>query len=137
MTAPPRCQSTAADATPPTATAQGQQTITRGPVAALTSIKHLGTNGGGWFNTNSAHPFENPNPITNVLENVLMALLPMGLIYTLGIMINRRKQASTFFWVMAGFFLVFLVIAYAGEIQGNPLLTSIGLDPVAGQPGGS
>src|SRR5215471_12561232 len=97
----------------PSATSQGQQTITRGPVAALTSIKHLGTNGGGWFNANSTHPFENPNPISNVLQNVLMALLPMGLIYALGIMTNRLKQAWTFFWVMGGFFLVFLVIAYA------------------------
>ncbi|HEY1297537.1 MAG TPA: potassium-transporting ATPase subunit KdpA, partial [Chloroflexota bacterium] len=56
------------DATPPTETALGQQTITRGPVAALTSIKHLGTNGGGWFNANSTHPFENPNPTSNILE---------------------------------------------------------------------
>jgi K+-transporting ATPase ATPase A chain len=116
----------------PSATSQGQQTITRGPIAALTSIKHLGTNGGGWFNANSTHPYENPNPVSNILENVLMALLPMGLIYTLGIMINRRKQAATFFWVMSGFFVVFLLIAYAGEIQGNPLLTSIGLDPSQG-----
>jgi K+-transporting ATPase ATPase A chain len=112
---------------------EGQtQTITRGPIAALESIKHLGTNGGGWFNANSAHPFENPNPTSNVLENILMALLPMGLIYTFGIMVDRRKQAATFFWVMSGFFLVFLVIAYAGEMQGNPLLTSLGLDPSQG-----
>jgi K+-transporting ATPase ATPase A chain len=116
----------------PSATAQGQQTIPRGPVAALTSIKHLGTNGGGWFNANSAHPYENPNPISNVLENVLMALLPMAIIYTLGIMLNRKKQAWTFFWVMAGFFLAFLVIAYAGESQGNPLLTSLGLNASQG-----
>ncbi|MBV9580665.1 MAG: potassium-transporting ATPase subunit A, partial [Chloroflexi bacterium] len=109
-----------------------QQTITRGPIAALESIKQLGTNGGGWFNANSTHPFENPNPTSDVLENILMALLPMGLIYTFGIMVNRRKQAATFFWVMSGFFLVFLVIAYAGEMQGNPLLTSIGLDPSQG-----
>src|SRR6202022_3619505 len=96
----------AADATPvptPSATSQGQQVITRGPVAALTSIKHLGTNGGGWFNANSAHPFENPNPISNILENILMALLPMGIIVTLGIMLNRMKQAWTFMWVMGGF----------------------------------
>ena len=125
-------QSSQADATPPTETAQGQQTITRGPVAALESIKQLGTNGGGWFNANSAHPFENPSPITNVIETLLMAMLPMGLIYAFGIMVNRRKQAATFFWVMSGFFVVFLVIAYAGEVQGNPLLTSIGLDPSQG-----
>ncbi len=124
--------SSTTDATPPTQTAQGEQTITRGPVAALESIKHVGTNGGGWFNTNSAHPFENPNAITNILEIVLMALLPMGLIYTFGVMVNRQKQAATFFWVMSGFFMVFLLIAYVGEIQGNPLLTSLGLDPSQG-----
>jgi len=101
-------------------------------VAALTSIKHLGTNGGGWFNANSAHPFENPNPISNMLENVLMALLPMGIIVALGIMLNRMKQAWTFFWVMGGFFLVFLAIAFIGETQGNPLLTAIGLNPAQG-----
>ena len=116
----------------PSATSQGQQVITRGPVAALASIKHLGTNGGGWFNANSTHPFENPNPISNVLENILMAMLPMGLIYTLGIMTNRLKQAWTFFWVMGGFFLLFLVIAYVGEVQNNPLLTSLGLNPAQG-----
>jgi len=116
----------------PSATSQGQQVITRGPVAALTSIKHLGTNGGGWFNANSAHPFENPNPVSNVLENILMALLPMAVIYALGIMINRAKQAWTFFWVMGGFFMVFLAIAFVGETQGNPLLTGLGLNPAQG-----
>src|ERR1700737_2220782 len=126
-------QSTAPTPVPtPSATSQGQQVITRGPVAALASIKHLGTNGGGWFNANSAHPFENPNPFSNVLENVLMALLPMGLIVTLGIMIKRMKQAWTFFWVMGGFFIAFLVIAFVGETQGNPLLTALGLNPAQG-----
>src|SRR5579859_132591 len=126
-------QSTAPTPVPtPSATSQGQQVITRGPVAALASIKHLGTNGGGWFNANSAHPFENPNPISNVLENVLMALLPMGLIVTLGSMINRMKQAWTFFWVMGSFFAVFLVIAYVGEMLNNPLLVALGLNPAQG-----
>jgi K+-transporting ATPase ATPase A chain len=110
----------------------GQQTISLGPVAALESIKHLGTNGGGWFNANSAHPFENPNPISNILENLLMALLPMGLIVALGIMINRAKQAWTFFYVMGGFFAVFLAIAFVGEVQGNPLLAALGLNPAQG-----
>ncbi len=110
----------------------GQQTITFGPVAALEAIKHLGTNGGGWFNANSAHPFENPNPISNILENVLMALLPMGIIVALGIMLNRMKQAWTFFYVMGGFFLAFLAIAFIGETQGNPLLTALGLNPAQG-----
>src|SRR5258708_2370932 len=94
-------QSTAPTPAPtPSATSQGQQVITRGPVAALTSIKHLGTNGGGWFNANSAHPFENPNPISNILENILMALLPMGIIYSRGIMISRAKHALTLLWGM-------------------------------------
>ena len=109
-----------------------QQTITRGPVAALASIKHLGTNGGGWFNTNSAHPFEDPNAISNVLQLVLMAILPMGLVYAFGVMTNRMRQAWTFFWVMAGFFVVFLVVAYVGELSGNPLLNALGLDPAQG-----
>ncbi len=130
-------QTTAPSAEPtpvptPSATSLGQQTITRGPVAALASIKHLGTNGGGWFNANSAHPFENPNPISNILENILMALLPMGLIYALGVMTNRLKQAWTFFWVMGGFFAAFLVIAFVGEVQNNPLLTGLGLNPAQG-----
>jgi K+-transporting ATPase ATPase A chain len=116
----------------PSAPSQGQQTITRGPVAALTSIKHLGTNGGGWFNANSTHPFENPNPISNILENLLMGLLPVAIVIALGVMINRVTQAWTFFWVMAGFFLVFLVVAYVGEVQNNPLLVAIGLNQAQG-----
>jgi len=116
----------------PSETAQGQQTITRGLVASLESIKHFGTNGGGWFNANSAHPFENPSALTNVLEILMMALIPTGLIITLGIMLNRRKQAWTFFAVMAAFFLVFLVITYAAETSGNPLLNAIGLNPAQG-----
>jgi K+-transporting ATPase ATPase A chain len=118
--------------TPPSLTRQGLQTITRGPVAALTSIKHLGTNGGGWFNANSAHPFENPTPLTNVIEILMMALIPTSLIVALGIMINQRKQAWVFYAVMAGFFLVFLAIAYIGEMRGNPLLIAQGLNPAQG-----
>jgi len=121
----------APDATP-SATSQGQQTITRGPVAALVSIKHLGTNGGGWFNANSAHPFENPSPITNVLEFLLMAAIPMSLIYMLGIMLDRKKQAWTFFAVMAAFFIAFLVVDYLPEKMGNPLLASIGVSAAQG-----
>src|SRR4029077_258579 len=66
------------------------------------------------------------------LETLLMAAIPVSLIYTLGIMLNRRKQAATFFVVMAGFFLVFLVIAYVGETNGNPMLTALGLNPAQG-----
>ncbi|MGH2518861.1 MAG: potassium-transporting ATPase subunit KdpA, partial [Chloroflexota bacterium] len=116
----------------PSATAQGQQTITRGPIAALASIKHLGTNGGGWFNANSAHPFENPSPITNVLEILLMAAIPTSLIHALGIMLHRKKQAWMFFGAMAAFFIAFLVLAYVPEKMGNPLLTGIGVSAAQG-----
>jgi K+-transporting ATPase ATPase A chain len=125
--------SAATTSTPaPSATAQGQQNIALGLVAPLDSIKHAGTNGGGWFNANSSHPFENPNPITNMFENLLMALLPASLVYMLGIMLGRKKLAWMFFGVMAAFFLIFLVIAYVGEVQGNPLLASVGVDPAQG-----
>jgi potassium-transporting ATPase potassium-binding subunit len=130
--APNTTPTPAATPTPPSATSQGQQTITRGLVASLISIKHLGTNGGGWFNANSAHPFENPTPITNVLETLLMALIPTSIIVALGVMLSRRRQAWTFYGVMAGFFLVFLVITYVGETNGNPLLNALGLDPAQG-----
>jgi K+-transporting ATPase ATPase A chain len=115
-----------------TATSQGQQNISLGLVAPLESVKHLGTNGGGWFNANSAHPFENPNPITHMIENLLMALLPASLVYMLGIMLGRKKQAWIFFGVMAAFFLIFLGVAYAGETQGNPLMTSAGVSSTQG-----
>ncbi len=131
--ATPAPGATAAPAPTLSPVAAGQQTIARGVVAPLISIKHLGTNGGGWFNTNSAHPYENPSPLTNVLENILMALIPTALIYALGLMILNKRQAWTFFWVMAGFFAVFLVIAYVGEaVVGNTITNGIGLDPSQG-----
>jgi K+-transporting ATPase ATPase A chain len=134
--APPAAsQSPEATSTPapaPSPTSQGVQNIARGLVAPLIAIKHLGTNGGGWFNANSAHPFENPSPITNFIENLLMALLPASLVYMLGIMLGRKKQAWVFFGVMAAFFLIFLGIAYAGEVGGNPLLTNVGVSSAQG-----
>src|SRR5579883_652616 len=117
---------------PPTATSQGQQNIARGLVAPLLAIKQLGTNGGGWFNANAAHPFENPSPITNVIEIVMMAAIPTSLIYTLGIMLDKRKQAWTFFAVMGIFFLGFLAVAYFPEKAGNPLLTNLGVSAAQG-----
>jgi len=111
---------------------QGTQVIARGVVAPLIAVKHLGTNGGGWFNANSAHPFENPRPLTNVLEEVSLAAIPTALIYTLGVMLNRRRQAWVFFGVMFAFYLAFLVLAYGGEKAGNPLLTAQGLNPAQG-----
>src|SRR5665213_920466 len=106
--------------------------VSRGPAAGMIAIKHLGTNGGGWFNANSAHPFENPTPLTNVIEFLLMASIPTSLLAMLAVMLGKRRQAWTFFSVMAGFFLVFLVIAYVAETGGNPLLTAQGLDQSQG-----
>ena len=137
LNGPPVAAAASLNATPastpaPAATLQSQQNIAIGLVAPLVAIKHLGTNGGGWFNANSAHPFENPNSITNMIEILLMALLPASLIYMLGIMIGRKKQAWIFFGVMAAFFLIFLGVAYAGETQGNPIMTSVGVNSTQG-----
>jgi len=118
--------------TPASATSEGQQNIARGLVAPLESIKFLGTNGGGWFGANSADPFENPSPITNFIENLLMGLLPCSLIYMFGVMVAKKKQAWVFFAVMAAFFVIFLVVAYVPEIQGNPLLTNVGVSAAQG-----
>ncbi len=101
------------------------QVISRGPVAAFEAIKQLGTNGGGFFNANSAHPFENPGPWTNLIEEFLMALLPTSLVFTFGHYIKNIKQA----WVLYGvtmFLLVgLLVLVYSAEASGNPLLRHV------------
>ncbi|MBS2968063.1 potassium-transporting ATPase subunit A [Metabacillus sp. KIGAM252] len=104
-----------------------QQQIARGPVAALESIKHLGTNGGGFFGVNSAHPFENPNPFTNVLEILSMFLIPASLPFAFGHMAKSRKQGWILFSSMGIIFLAFLATAYFAESNGNPALANIGL----------
>ena len=86
----------------------GEQTITRGLVASLESIKHIGTNGGGWFGTNAAHPFENPTALANLVHIVCMMLLPTALVYAFGLMVNNRKQGWALFAAMSFLFLVML-----------------------------
>jgi K+-transporting ATPase ATPase A chain len=108
-----------------------QQTIARGPVASLESIKHLGTNGGGFFNVNAAHPFENPTPFTNTIHIFSMLLIVPALTYTFGKFLGRRKQGWVFFGVFAALFVLFLLIAYPAEQLGNPLLTQAGVDQAA------
>ncbi|MBV8062732.1 MAG: potassium-transporting ATPase subunit KdpA [Nevskia sp.] len=130
--APAASPSPAATPAPPTLTAQGQQQISRGLVAPLLAIKQLGTNGGGWFNANATHPYENPSPITNVLEIIMMAALPASIVIALGEMLNKRKQAWVLFTVMGIFFLGFLVVAYFPEKAGNPLLTNVGVSASQG-----
>ncbi|MBO3457987.1 potassium-transporting ATPase subunit KdpA [Aetokthonos hydrillicola Thurmond2011] len=104
------------------------QIIARGPVASLESIKHLGTNGGGFFNTNAAHPFENPTPLTNTLHILSMLLIVPALTYAFGTMIRRRRQGWVFFGVFTALFIGFLLIVFPSEQAGNPLLTKAGVD---------
>lgn len=116
-----------------------EQTIPRGPVASLDSIKHLGTNGGGYYSQNSAHPLENPTPASNVLQLLLLMSLPMALVVTFGKMLGNRKQALVVFGAMGVMFLVFLAIVSWAETAGNPMLSHLGLDqaPSLMQAGGN
>ena len=108
------------------------QDIAMGPVAALESIKHIGTNGGGFFGANSAHPFENPTPITNLIELLSMMAIPGALVYTFGLMAKNKKQGWTIFSAMAVILLGGLVICYLAEKAGNPILAHIGLSQAMG-----
>ncbi len=102
-----------------------QQTIALGPVASQEAIKMFGTNGGGFFNTNSAHPFENPTPFTNFLEMILIFAIPSGLTYTLGRMTGSPRHGWAIWSAMAALFLVGVFAAYAAESRGNPEISSI------------
>ncbi len=104
-----------------------QQTITRGLVASLESIKHIGTNGGGWFGTNAAHPFENPTALSNLVHIVCMMLLPTALVYAFGLIVNNRKQGWTLFAAMGVLFLVMLTTVFVSEYRGVPALDANGL----------
>ena len=99
-----------------------EQVIAQGPVASQEAIKELGTNGGGFFNANSAHPFENPTPLTNFFEMVLIFALPAGLTYTLGRMTGSRRHGWAVWSAMAFLFLVGVGATYWAEARGNPLL---------------
>ncbi|MBE9202617.1 potassium-transporting ATPase subunit A [Synechocystis salina LEGE 06099] len=101
------------------------QWIARGPVAHFEIIKELGENGGGFFGINSAHPFENPNNFTNLLETVIMMVIPAGLIITYGIMAGNPKQGWLIFWMVFIFYGILIAITGVGEFQGNPLVNQI------------
>lgn len=108
------------------------QSLPMGPVASQEAIKMLGTNGGGFFNANSAHPFENPTPLTNFLQMLSIFLIPGALCITFGRMAGDPRQGWTIFAAMSIIFLVFAVGAMTFEQQGNPLLTSLGVDSTLG-----
>ncbi|RDV83405.1 potassium-transporting ATPase subunit KdpA [Ammonifex thiophilus] len=103
-----------------------EQTIPLGPVASQEVIKLLGTNGGGFFNANSAHPFENPNPFTNFVEAMLIIILPAALCFTFGRMIRNMRQGWVIYGVMMFLFLVGAFACCWFEAQGNPLFSRLG-----------
>ncbi|HEV3214100.1 MAG TPA: potassium-transporting ATPase subunit KdpA [Vicinamibacterales bacterium] len=115
------------------------QTIAQGPVASQEAIKQLGTNGGGFFNANSSHPFEGPTPFANLLQIFLIFVIPAGLTYTFGHMVKDTRQGWALFAAMSVMFLVGVFIAYPAEQAGNPILTKMGIERAAtdSQPGGN
>jgi K+-transporting ATPase ATPase A chain len=116
-----------------------EQIIAVGPAASQIAIKQLGTNGGGFFNANSAHPFENPTPFTNFLEVLAIVLIPASLCYTFGVMVDDTRQGWALFMAMMILLLPFVAIGLSAEQSGNPLLTAAGVDQLsnAGQAGGN
>ncbi|PSF38227.1 potassium-transporting ATPase subunit KdpA [Aphanothece hegewaldii CCALA 016] len=101
------------------------QTIARGPVAHFEIIKQLGENGGGFFGINSAHPYENPNAFTNLLETVAMVTIPTSLIYTYGVIAGNKKQGWLLFWMVFIIFAALILITAVGEYNGNPQVNQI------------
>ena len=115
------------------------QTLPMGPVASQESIKELGTNGGGFFNANSAHPFENPSALTNLLEMLAILVIPAGLTYTFGRMVGDTRQGWAVLAAMALLFVALLCVTLHSEQQGNPAIAGLGVDQAAGatQSGGN
>lgn len=105
-----------------------QQIIPMGPVASQVAIKQLGTNGGGFFNANAAHPFENPNAITNFLEMLAILLIPAALVYTFGILIKDTRQGWAILIAMFIIFIPFLMLNITFEQKGNPAFNAFGID---------
>ena len=105
-----------------------EQVIPMGPVASQEAIKQLGTNGGGFFNTNSAHPFENPTPLSNMLEWLAMALIPASLCYTFGRLVRDKRQGWALLAAMYLIFIPSILFAVFVEQGGNPLITALGVD---------
>jgi K+-transporting ATPase ATPase A chain len=116
-----------------------KQTITQGPVASQEAIKLLGTNGGGFFGANSAHPFENPTPLTNLFEMWLLLVIPAALTYTFGTMVGDTRQGWAIFAAFTVMFLVGVFVCYGFEQAGNPNLAKLGIQSAATatQPGGN
>jgi K+-transporting ATPase ATPase A chain len=124
----------------PATTLEGRlQTIAQGPVASQEAIKMLGTNGGGFFNANSAHPFENPTPLTNLVQLLLIFMIPAGLTHVFGKMVGDTRQGWAIFAAMSALFLAGVFVVYAAEQAGNPILAKLELqtEATSTQPGGN
>ncbi|GGE93083.1 K+-transporting ATPase ATPase A chain [Chishuiella changwenlii] len=116
-----------------TTTLEGaEQQISQGPVATFVAIKHLGTNGGGFFGPNSAHPLENPNYFTNIIEMVTQMIIPIAIVFAMGYMIKRKKLAWTIFGVMTVGFLLLSIPTIISEIKGNPAISEMGISQTMG-----
>ncbi|PWW14279.1 potassium-transporting ATPase subunit KdpA [Chryseobacterium sp. AG844] len=114
-------------------TLEGQKAdVSRGPVSAFVAIKHLGTNGGGFFGANSAHPLENPNYMTNMTEMIAQMIIPFALVFALGFYLNKRKLSWVIFTVMTVGFLALTIPNIVNETGGNPLITQMGADKSLG-----
>ena len=120
----------AGNAVTETATTQ-TQTLPMGPIASQEAIKELGTNGGGFYNANSAHPFENPTPLTNLLELFAILLIPFALTYTFGKMVGDTRQGWVILTAMLILFVPMVILAFHSEQLGNPLIAKQGIDQVA------
>jgi K+-transporting ATPase ATPase A chain len=120
----------AGNAVTETATTQ-IQTLPMGPIASQEAIKELGTNGGGFYNANSAHPYENPSPLTNLLEIFAILLIPFALTYTFGKMVGDTRQGWVLLAAMLILFVPLVIAAYHSEQLGNPLIAKQGVDQVA------
>ena len=107
--------------------------VSTGPVAAFVAIKHLGTNGGGYYGANSAHPLENPNYLTNMVQMIVQILIPFAMIFAMGFYLRRKKLAWVFWGVMTVGFLLLVVPTMITEIHGNPQIAKMGIS----QPGGN
>jgi potassium-transporting ATPase potassium-binding subunit len=113
------------------------QTIPQGPIASQESIKMLGTNGGGFLNANSAHPYESPTPITNLLEMLSIFLIPAALTYTFGLAVNDTRQGWAILAAMCTLFLAGATVCYGFEARGNPIITAQGVQTSTQQVGDS
>jgi K+-transporting ATPase ATPase A chain len=106
--------------------------VSRGPAAAMIAIKQAGTNGGGYFGVNSAHPLENPTALTNAVENILILLIPIAFIFALGFYLKNRRLARVIFGAMTLGFLMILAVTIWSEFQGNPNLNRMGISQTEG-----